>query len=52
MLVAEADRQGIRPYWYRIAKRWLHEEALRRAVRPYVPETARRLRRLTRRFIT
>jgi len=50
MLIGEADRQGIRPHWYRTVKRRLHEDALRRAVRPYVPEVARRLRRSTRRL--
>jgi hypothetical protein len=50
VIVAEADRQGIRPHWYRVAKRWLHEDAVRRVVRPYLPETARQLRRSIRRF--
>jgi hypothetical protein len=50
LLVAEADRQGVRPPWYSVAKRRLHEDRLRRAVRPYVPEVALRVRRSIRRF--
>jgi hypothetical protein len=52
LLVDEADRQGTQPSWYRLAKRRLREDALRRAVRPYVPEWARGFRRSMRRFAT
>jgi hypothetical protein len=50
LLVDEADRLGVRPAWYRVAKRRLRDDRLRRAVSPYVPEAANRVRRSLRRF--
>ena len=49
VLIAEADRQGVRPAWYPVAKRRLREDRLRQAMSARVPVAASRLRRSLRR---
>jgi len=49
-IVEEADRRGVRPFWYRAAKRRMQQDRLRSSLYPYVPEGARRMRRSLRRL--